>query len=141
MPESAKTLPSLRRYPGSTIGYYEVQNYQKYSIATGPEVGYRQIEKWTDVEGKFTRIFYIVKGETTLTEVYRNYLSALKKGGLKILAEGSNPVRTGFKVSARKVGFLIHFILKTLYLQVADITINEGIILHLLGHLSLLLVL
>lgn len=87
----SKDHPLITRYPGSEIGYYEVQKYQKYHIATGPETGYKQIDKWVEAEGKFTRIYYIIKGETTLTEVYQNYKTALSKAGFKTLAEGSNP--------------------------------------------------
>lgn len=40
------------------------------------------------VEGKSTRIYYIIKGQTTITEIQRNYLTALNDGGFRILASG-----------------------------------------------------
>jgi outer membrane protein OmpA-like peptidoglycan-associated protein len=89
--EGSKDHPLITRYPGSQIDYYEQQDYRPYSIATGPQTGYNNIDDWLDTEGKFTRIYYTVKGETTLTEVFQNYLTALKKGGFTILAQGIHP--------------------------------------------------
>jgi outer membrane protein OmpA-like peptidoglycan-associated protein len=85
--------PLITRYPGSSIGYYEQQQFQEYVIATGPVVGYKEIKKWMKVEGKFTRIYYVVKGKETLTEVYRNYLSAIEKAGFRPIVEGIDPKR------------------------------------------------
>ncbi|HSP86990.1 MAG TPA: OmpA family protein [Ignavibacteriaceae bacterium] len=89
----SKDHPLITRYPGSYIAYYEEQQFDEYSIATGPQTGYKKIDKWLPVEGKFTRIYYVVKGEVTITEVYRNYLSAIEKAGFKILAKGINADR------------------------------------------------
>jgi flagellar motor protein MotB len=86
--ENSKDHPILSRYPGSEIVYYEEQQFKPYKIAVGPVTGYRQIGEWIETEGKETRIYYELKGETTVTEVYRNYLTALKKGGASILASG-----------------------------------------------------
>lgn len=83
----------ITRYPGATIGYYEEQTYITYSIATGPQTGYKFIKDWIKTEGKLTRIYYTVKGNTTVTEVYRNYMTALKKGGFKVLADGVDDKR------------------------------------------------
>ncbi|MBK7966166.1 MAG: OmpA family protein [Bacteroidetes bacterium] len=117
--------PIITRYPNSEIKYYEVQKYQKYYIATGPETGYKQIDKWVEVEGKFTRIYYVVTGETTLTEVYRNYKSALAKGGFNFLAEGSNPV-SGVSKEVGGRGFLNTFYSKNPFPTNAGIKINTG---------------
>lgn len=92
MPGS-KDHPLITRYPGSVIGYYEEQKFKTYDIAVGPQTGYKKIDDWFKTEGKFTRIYYILKGETTLLEVYINYMSALKKAGFKILAEGIHAER------------------------------------------------
>ncbi|MBX2990423.1 MAG: OmpA family protein [Bacteroidetes bacterium] len=83
--------PLVTRYPGSTIGYYEQQNFVEYSIATGPVVSYKTIKDWKKVEGKLTRIYYIVKGTQTLNEVYGNYANAFRKSGFKELARGIKP--------------------------------------------------
>ena len=86
--EGSKDHPVITRYPGSAIRYYEEQKYITYSIATGPQTGYKEIKQWVKTEGKLTRIYYEVTGKTTVTEIYRNYLTALGKGGFKILAQG-----------------------------------------------------
>jgi outer membrane protein OmpA-like peptidoglycan-associated protein len=83
----------ITRYPGSVIGYYEEQKYAVYNVATGPQTGYKLIEKWEKPEGKLTRIYYTVKGQTTLTELYRNYQTALNKSGFKTLAQGVDDKR------------------------------------------------
>lgn len=103
--------PLITRYPGSEIGYYEEQDYKPYAIATGPQTGYNLIEDWIETEGKFTRIYYTVKGPTTLTEVYRNYQTALKKGGFSILAEGIHP-ESGVSKEVGGRGFLKTFYAK-----------------------------
>ncbi|MGB3114930.1 MAG: OmpA family protein [Ferruginibacter sp.] len=121
----SKDHPLITRYPGSEIGYYEVQKYQKYHIATGPETGYKQIDKWVEAEGKFTRIYYIIKGETTLTEVYQNYKTALSKAGFKTLAQGSNPT-SGVSKEIGGRGFLNTFYTKNPYPTNAGIKINTG---------------
>ncbi|NEU06909.1 OmpA family protein [Flavihumibacter sp. R14] len=121
----SKDHPLITRYPGSVIVYYETQKFQKYHIATGPETGYRKIDKWVDTEGKFTRIYYIVKGETTLSEVYENYRSALRKGGFKTLAEGSDPLSRVSKEVGGRV-FLNTFYLKNPFPTNAGIKINTG---------------
>lgn len=123
--EGSSDHPIITRYPGSTIGYYETQKFQKYSIATGPETGYKKIDKWVDVEGKLTRIYYIVSGQTTLTEVYLNYKSALIKSGFKLLTDGSDPVSgTSKEVGGR--GFLGTFYSKNPFPPSVGIKINKG---------------
>lgn len=84
----SKDHPVISRYPGSVIGYYEEQKYITYNIATGPQTGYKEIKQWIKAEGKLTRIYYVMKGKTTVTEIYRNYLTALNKGDFRILAQG-----------------------------------------------------
>lgn len=84
----SKDHPLITRYPGSIIEFYEVQEFIPYSIAIGPVTGYKKIDLWKKTEGKRTRIYYTLKGTTTLTEVYRNYLQAIEKSDFKILAKG-----------------------------------------------------
>ncbi|MFQ5639739.1 MAG: OmpA family protein [bacterium] len=85
--------PLISRYPGSSIKWYDVQNYDRYKIATGPVTGYRQIDEWLPAAGKVTRIYYSLSGSRSVTEVYYNYLKALKKSGFKIIAEGLHKSR------------------------------------------------
>ncbi len=78
--------PVISRYPGAVIEYCNIKNFSEFAIATGPETGYRKIDKWVNVSGKQTRIYYTIKGDKIVTEVYQNYLSALQKGSFKLLA-------------------------------------------------------
>jgi outer membrane protein OmpA-like peptidoglycan-associated protein len=123
--EGSKDHPLITRYPGSTIGYYEEQQFMPYHIATGPQTGYNHIDKWIDVEGKFTRIYYVVKGQTTLTEVYGNYTTAFKKSGFKILAEGIQPV-SGVSKEIGGRGFLNTFYSKNPFPVSTGIKISTG---------------
>ena len=86
--KNSKDHPLISRYPGSSIVYYDEQEYYLYSIATGPVTGYRTISDWTDVEGKFTRIYYEIPGDVTVTQIYTNYMKAMEKAGFEILAKG-----------------------------------------------------
>jgi outer membrane protein OmpA-like peptidoglycan-associated protein len=104
----SKDHPLITRYPGSVIDYYEEQNYKPYSIATGPQTAYNHIDDWLNIEGKFTRIYYTVRGNTTLNEVYQNYLTALKQGGFVNLAEGIHP-ESGVSKEVGGRGFLKTF--------------------------------
>ena len=80
--------PLITRYPGSVIEWYDVQEFDRYKIATGIVTGYRHIDDWLEVEGKVTRIFYTFSGSRSSNEVYLNYSKALKKSGFEILADG-----------------------------------------------------
>ncbi len=86
--EGTKDHPLITRYPGATIKYFEDQKFTTYNIATGPQTGYKEIKQWVKADGRLTRIYYEITGTTTVTEIYRNYQTALNKGGFKILAEG-----------------------------------------------------
>ncbi|MGE0682305.1 MAG: OmpA family protein [Candidatus Binatia bacterium] len=80
--------PLITRFPASNITWYDQQSFASYRIATGPVTGYRKIDEWLNIEGKLTRINYVLKGNRGLYEVYANYLNAVKKAGFTILAEG-----------------------------------------------------
>ncbi|MEM7658803.1 MAG: OmpA family protein [Bacteroidota bacterium] len=86
--------PLLTRYPGSYISYYETVKYREYSLATGPVTGYRHIEEKQTIAGQLTRITYSIDQPAealSISEVYRDYLQAVKKAGITILAEGHSP--------------------------------------------------
>lgn len=78
--------PVITRYPDAVIEYCDTKNYSEFSIATGPETGYRTISEWTNVSGKQTRIYYSLEGDKIVAEVYQNYLTALKKSDFSLLA-------------------------------------------------------
>jgi len=84
----SKDHPLISRYPGSHILYYDEQDYSTYSIATGPVTGYKMISDWLDVEGKFTRIYYELEDNTTITQIFANYQKAMEKAGFEVLAKG-----------------------------------------------------
>jgi hypothetical protein len=96
--EGSEDHKLISRYPGSVIVYYQQEEYYPYSIAVGPVTGYKTISDWIDVEGKFTRIYYEIPGDVTITQIYRNYKNAMEKAGFKILAEGINKDRNVGKV-------------------------------------------
>jgi OOP family OmpA-OmpF porin len=86
----SKDHPLISRYPGSVITWQDRQEFEPYRIAVGPVTGYRQIDDWKKVEGRVTRTNYVLSGERSFYEVYSNYLSAVKKAGFTVLAEGAD---------------------------------------------------
>lgn len=78
--------PVITRYPGAVTEYCDTKNHSEFAVATGPETGYRTISEWTNVAGKQTRIYYSLKGDKIVSEVYQNYLTALKKSEFNLLA-------------------------------------------------------
>jgi outer membrane protein OmpA-like peptidoglycan-associated protein len=86
--EGSSDHPLITRYPGAYIGWYDQQAFETYKIALGPVTGYRHIDDWMEVEGKLTRIYYVVKGSNTITEIFRNYMSAIEKAGFETLVKG-----------------------------------------------------
>jgi len=91
--EGCSDHPLITRYPGAVIEYCNSSQFLEFGIATGPETGYRQISDWIEVEGKHSRIYYSIQGKITTTEVYQNYLSALRSGGFSLLANKLHPER------------------------------------------------
>lgn len=94
--EGVQEHPMIERYPGQEIRWQKIENFMPYEIAIGPVTGYRYIADWIETEGRVTRTFYALEGEErTYSEVYLNYLEALKEQGFDILAEGLSPDRKG----------------------------------------------
>lgn len=91
--------PMIERYPGQEIRWQKIENYMPYEIAIGPVTGYRTIDDWIETQGRVTRTFYALEGEDrTYSEVYLNYLDALKAQDFEIIAEGVAPDRRGARV-------------------------------------------
>lgn len=84
----SKDHPLITRYPGSVIKWYDISNFKPYHIAIGPVTGYRHIDDWVEIEGKVTRIYYELEGQRTVSEVYKNYLSAVKNAGFEVISKG-----------------------------------------------------
>lgn len=91
--KGSKDHSLISRYPKSQIVYYEEQEYYQYSIATGPVTSYQIISDWKTVEGKFTRIYYEISGDVTITQIYNNYIKAFEKAGIEIIAKGMHKDR------------------------------------------------
>lgn len=88
--------PMIERYPGQTIAWQHIENYQPYKVPVGPVTGYRHIDDWIETEGRVTRTFYKFEGEDrAYAEVYKNYLDALKAEDFEILGEGFSADRKG----------------------------------------------
>lgn len=94
--EGVQEHPMIERYPGQDIRWQKIENYMPYEIAIGPVTGYRKIDDWIETQGRVTRTFYALEGEErTYSEVYLNYLEALKSQDFEILTEGISPDRKG----------------------------------------------
>jgi OOP family OmpA-OmpF porin len=96
-----KDHPVITRYPGAKLAWCEEQNHVEYAIARGPVTGYKQIDAWTEVKGKRTRLYYTISGTVSLRDLYLNYQSALKRAGITILAEGQQDKSTSPEVGSR----------------------------------------
>lgn len=121
----SKDHPLITRYPGSVIAWYDVQEYQQYKIATGPVTGYRHIDDWTEIAGKVTRIFYVLKGTRSISEVFLNYQSAVRKAGFKTVAEGINGNRNVSKAIGER-GWLGVFYAENAFPSSAGIHLLAG---------------
>ncbi|MCB1685085.1 MAG: OmpA family protein [Pseudomonadales bacterium] len=101
--EGAIEHPMIERYPGQVIAWQHIENYQPYKVAVGPVTGYRTISDWIETEGRVTRTFYKYEGEDrTYSEIYKNYLDALKAEGFTILGEGMSADRRGNGIGSQQ---------------------------------------
>lgn len=95
--------PMFERYPGQTIAWQHIENYQPYRVAVGPVTGYRTISDWIETEGRVTRTFFKYEGEDrTFSEIYKNYLDALEAERFDILGEGMSADRKGVAIGSRQ---------------------------------------
>ena len=101
--EGAVEHPMIKRYPDQVIAWQHIENHQPYKVATGTVSGYRKIAEWIETEGRVTRTFYKLEGEDrSYSEVYKNYLDALKTEHFDILGEGYSADRRGTGVGSRQ---------------------------------------
>lgn len=88
--KGAKDHPLVSRFEGAKMVAYEVKQFDETMLPASKR-GYRSqpqgyyFEKQLDLEGKITRIAYLIPRERSTLEVARNYQAALEKAGLKIL--------------------------------------------------------
>lgn len=101
--DGAVEHPMFERYPGQVIAWQHIDNYQPYKVAIGPVAGYRTIADWIETQGRVTRTFYKYEGDDrTYSEVYKNYLDALRAEDMEILGEGMFADRKGVAIGSRQ---------------------------------------
>ncbi len=92
----AKDPPGLKRFAGSEIVGYEVKRFDAYELQTSTFKRYNLETKKREfaepplkLEGSRTQIWYEAPGETSATELLRNYQNELKGQGLKLLYDST----------------------------------------------------
>ena len=83
--EGSSDHPLISRYPGSYIAKYLTKEFDEFALPLGPVNEENTITKNQPLEGKITRIVYVVPVGRTVLEVFRNYQDALKKAGFETL--------------------------------------------------------
>ena len=86
---NSKDHPLVTRYPGSVIDVYSVVEFDEFNLPLGKlkDAGF---DKSQHLEGKITRIGYAAPAGRSILEVYRNYESALQRGGFTTLFSCAN---------------------------------------------------
>jgi flagellar motor protein MotB len=82
--------PLVTRYPGSFIKVYSVAEFDEFNLPLGKLKDNGLFEKSQHLEGKITRIGYAAPAGRSILEVYRNYESALQRGGFTTLYSCAN---------------------------------------------------
>jgi len=82
--EGSSDHPLVSRYPGSIIDNYTVVAFDEFALPLG-KLNEDLPAKSQTLEGKITKISYAVPAGRSILEVYRNYETAIKKGGFAIL--------------------------------------------------------
>lgn len=92
----SKDHPRLKRFRGSEIVAYEVKRFDTYELQTSTFKDYdlgtkrrKFAEPPLKLEGARTRIWYEAPGETSSTELIRNYQNELKGEGFIILYDST----------------------------------------------------
>ncbi|SPE37814.1 OmpA family domain-containing protein [Candidatus Sulfopaludibacter sp. SbA3] len=88
--EGSKDHPLVSRYPGLVITEYYTTEFDEFTLPLGKLKTDVTLEKSQHLEGKVTRILYEGPAGRSLLEIYRNYESALTKGGFQILFACAN---------------------------------------------------
>lgn len=79
--EGSKDYPLVSRFKGSIIEWYQVKNFDRYSMLSLKE---NKLEPY-EIDGKVTRIQYSSQPEHSVFEIFNSYKVALKNAGFKIL--------------------------------------------------------
>jgi OmpA-OmpF porin, OOP family len=91
VPKSADH-PLLKRYEGSTIVRYSQKAFDEYKLVVGPVEGRGSnatFPKVLTLEGRVTRLTYLVPEGRSPLEVMRNYEAELKQAGFTTLFSGT----------------------------------------------------
>jgi flagellar motor protein MotB len=86
---NSKDHPLVTRYPGSFINVYSVVEFDEFNLPLG-KLKETKFDKSQHLEGKITRIGYAAPAGRSILEVYRNYESALQRGGFTTLYSCAN---------------------------------------------------
>jgi outer membrane protein OmpA-like peptidoglycan-associated protein len=86
---NSKDHPLVTRYPGSVIDVYSVVEFDEFNLPLG-KLKDAKFDKSQHLEGKITRIGYAVPAGRSILEIYRNYESALQRGGFTTLYSCAN---------------------------------------------------
>ena len=92
VPKSADH-PLLKRYEGSTIVRYSQKAFDEYKLPVGAVVGQgnkAHFPKVLTLEGRVTRLTYLVPVGRSALEVIRNYEQELKRAGFTTLFAGDH---------------------------------------------------
>jgi len=92
--EGSKDHPLISRFPGSSISYYDVKEFDEYVLPLGKLDKDGKLTKSQKLEGKVTQITYYAPEGRSILEVYRNYELAIKKAGFETL----------FSVTSKELG-------------------------------------
>lgn len=82
--------PLIGRLANSTIGYYDVKNFDAHTLHVGPAVKKGSKENTVTVEGKTYRIGYKAPKETAILEIFRNFENGMQSSGFEILFSGDS---------------------------------------------------
>jgi len=93
--EGSKDHPLISRYPGSFISEYQVTAFDEFTLPLG-KYNDGKFEKSQHLEGKITRLVYDAPPGRSILEVYRNYESALRRGGFQVLYSCVNQEGCGY---------------------------------------------
>ena len=104
--------PLISRYPGQTIGRYDVKEFDQYNLVLSVDKAGAP-EKVDKLEGKVTRIYYRNPAGRSTLEIYRNFEEGLRRSAARILfaCEGDacgTPIRWTRVNGIRAMGGQIH---------------------------------
>jgi len=92
----SKDHPLLKRFGGSEIVGYDTKRFDEYDLQTSTFKRYNLetkkrelVEPPLKLEGALTRIWYESAGDTSATELIRNYQNELKAQGFQILYDST----------------------------------------------------